>query len=420
MRTDKITLREYAESMVAVFGDNAKVAMCFLVAACFKDIIMERLRFFPILHLHGPRATGKTEMGRSLASFFTDSPKIIGAMSRRTAEELADALSDKSNVIVHLDDYKNDIDLSKERVLEYVYQGQIRYRNTVRRTIVGVAVTSGQELPDVNGELFKRMAILEFPERSFQEDAETKLLELYDIRNSGLTHLPGEITKHEEYFRERFTENWEETLIDMEVLDLELVSNRKILENWAVALSAFHCLEDRLDLPFTYQEARYICRDMCVRQNALDNSHEIVSKFWTTVGVLAESRVILAGEHYKVLPGGLLNVLEFSFPLELDGEYLFVSIQKVARLYERVCRASSRKVITPNVLWLYLEQSPEFLGTVSGMTYKRFAPAGREARYEEPGPAMVFDYGLLVYKYDLDLKASESAGQGQDYEGTRP
>lgn len=420
MKTDKITLREYAESMVAVFGDNAKVAMCFLVAACFKDIIMERLRFFPILHLHGPRATGKTEMGRSLASFFTDNPKKFGFISNREAEELADALSDKSNVIVHLDDYKNDIDLSKERVLEYVYQGQIRYRNTVRRTIVGVAVTSGQELPDVDGELFKRMAILEFTKKSFSEDDALRFLVLRGILDSGLTHLTGEITKHEEYFRERFTENWEDTLIDMEVLDLELVSNRKILENWAVVLSAFHCLEDRLDLPFTYQEARYICRDMCVRQNALDNSHEAVSKFWTTVGVLAESRVMLAGEHYNVLPGGRLNVLESSFPLELDGEYLFVPISKVARLYERVCRASSRKVITTNVLWDYLEQSPEFLGTVPGMTYKLFAPAGQEAPHEEAGPVMVFDYGLLRNAYDLDLKASEPAGQGQDYEGTRP
>ena len=53
-----------------VFGENASVAFCYLLATLFRDIIFRRTRHFPILNLFGEKGTGKTTLAVSLQSFF--------------------------------------------------------------------------------------------------------------------------------------------------------------------------------------------------------------------------------------------------------------------------------------------------------------------------------------------------------------
>lgn len=50
-----ISLKEYFSKLVGVFGDNAKVGICFLLATLFRDIITGYTKSFPILNLFGPK-----------------------------------------------------------------------------------------------------------------------------------------------------------------------------------------------------------------------------------------------------------------------------------------------------------------------------------------------------------------------------
>ena len=56
-----------------MFGDNAKIGICFLIASLFRDLIVNVTTSFPILNLFGPKGSGKSELAHSLTSFFIPS-----------------------------------------------------------------------------------------------------------------------------------------------------------------------------------------------------------------------------------------------------------------------------------------------------------------------------------------------------------
>lgn len=53
-----------------VFGENASVAFCYLLATLFRDIIFRCTRHFPILNLFGEKGTGKTTLAVSSSPSF--------------------------------------------------------------------------------------------------------------------------------------------------------------------------------------------------------------------------------------------------------------------------------------------------------------------------------------------------------------
>ena len=258
MKNDKITFRECAEKMIEVFGDNAKVGLCFLVAATFRKIIRDELSFFPILHLYGTIATGKTEMGHSLTSFFDTCPQRLN-INNMTEWELADVMSEKSNVIVHIDEYRNNINARKKENLKGIWHGSV-FNKGERKAVNSACIMSGQDIPDIDEALFNRMLVLKFPKASFTEDNAAKLKELQTICKNGVTHLPVQIMNYREYFREYFIKNWNEVLADMtRLVHVTNTCEDRILKNWAVLLSSFRCMEMMIKFPMSYYEMLEIC-----------------------------------------------------------------------------------------------------------------------------------------------------------------
>ncbi|MBO5500236.1 MAG: toprim domain-containing protein, partial [Bacteroidales bacterium] len=151
--TSSITLNEFAAKLIGVFGDNAKVGLCFLLATLFKDIVTSVTTSFPILNLFGPKGTGKSEMGHALVSFFMpnyEAPNINSS----TKAALAEVVAEVSNAIVHLDEYKNNLDLDKREFLKGIWDGTGRSRinldNDKKRETTAVdsgVIMSGQEMP---------------------------------------------------------------------------------------------------------------------------------------------------------------------------------------------------------------------------------------------------------------------------------
>lgn len=125
-------MREYSDKLVQVFGDNAKVGICFLLASLFRDIIVGQTKSFPILNLFGPKGSGKSELGHSLMSFFiikNTPPNIQNA----TIAALGDAVAQCANSLVHIDEYKNSIDLDKREFLKGIWDGTGRSRMNMDR-----------------------------------------------------------------------------------------------------------------------------------------------------------------------------------------------------------------------------------------------------------------------------------------------
>ena len=105
-----------------VFGENASVAFCYLLATLFRDIIFRRTRHFPILNLFGEKGTGKTTLATSLQSFFLHGvdPPNLGVTS---VPAMNDRVSQAVNTLAVLDEYKNDLDIRKIAYLKGLWGG---------------------------------------------------------------------------------------------------------------------------------------------------------------------------------------------------------------------------------------------------------------------------------------------------------
>lgn len=117
-----IKLYDFAAQLIKVFGDNAKIAFCYLLATLYRDVIFNRTRHFPILNLFGEKGTGKTTLATSLQSFFIHSvdPPNLGVTS---VPAMNDRVSQAVNSLVVFDEYKNDLDVRKIAYLKGLWGG---------------------------------------------------------------------------------------------------------------------------------------------------------------------------------------------------------------------------------------------------------------------------------------------------------
>lgn len=441
LETNNITLGEYSQMLVTVFGDNAKVALGFLLATLFKDIITHITTAFPILNLFGPKGTGKSQLGHSLTSFFyTDytAPNLAGS----TKAALAEAVAEVSNAIVHLDEYKKDLPPDKQEILKGIWDGTGRTRinldNDKRRETTAVdcgVIVSGQEMPTADIALFSRMIFLTFSKTTFSDEEKRNFETLNRIEKRGLSHLTAQILSKRNIVATRYREAWDDTVSDLSDRVRTSAVEDRTLKNWATILAAIRVLDGELSLPFTYPEMLELCAGMCIDQNSKTRQSNEMAGFWETVENLVGSSKAWIEADYRILPGGRRIKTRESKQQGQDVElnphrrYLFVNFNRLSSLYLKEGRDAQR-VIPKDSLKYYLEHSSEYVGTVPSMKFKMidnqlgYTPSDASLAKTRTTTAMVFDYDAVAEHYSISLEVgigyniAESPEPPQEAAGT--
>ncbi len=287
-----ISFRKYTDKLIEVFGNNAKVGVCFFLATLFKDVVTITSKNFPYLNLFGPKGSGKSELGHSLMSFFiisNDPPNLSSA----TDAALADTVAQCANALVHIDEYKNSIELNRREFIKGLYDGVGRTRMNMDRdkkretTAVDCGVIiSGQEMMTVDIAMFSRALFLTFNTSDFSFEAKRKFDELVAIRNLGCSHLVLEILKHRKRVEADFSANYRAAMADLlATIENDRVEDR-IFRNWVIPLAIFRTLAGVIDVCFDYREMLSICIDGIMRQNKECKSTNEIATFWAVVDFL--------------------------------------------------------------------------------------------------------------------------------------
>lgn len=261
----EVSLRTYTDKMIEVFGDNAKVGICFLLATLFKDIVTAKTKNFPILNLFGPKGSGKSELGHSLMSFFiinNDPPNLSSA----TDAALADAVAQCANALVHVDEYKNTIELSRREFLKGLYDGVGRTRMNMDRdkkretTAVDCGVIlSGQEMPTIDIAIFSRLLYLTFDKSEFSIEAKRRFDELKTMRDLGCSHMVLQLLRHRKRVEADFVSNYNTAFSDISAAIEGAGVEDRIFRNWVIPLAIFRTLEGVIDVGFDYKSMLGIC-----------------------------------------------------------------------------------------------------------------------------------------------------------------
>ena len=419
-----IKLHDYVGRLMEVFGENASVAFCYLLATLFRDIIFRRTRHFPILNLFGEKGTGKTTLATSLQSFFLHGvdPPNLGVTS---VPAMNDRVSQAVNTLAVLDEYKNDLDIRKIAYLKGLWGGGGQTKKNTNtdgmaaQTIVttGVALC-GQDKPTQDMALYTRVIFLAFSKTSFNQNEKRAYEDLVSVCNMGLTHLTLEILGHRELFEKNFPEIYSITKRELAAkLENETIHDR-IFGNWVIPLATFRTLETVIDVPFSYAELFETAVKGIRNQNELAQESSEIADFWSMLQGFQTSGKCIEKAHYRIRYMKSFRPLSVKEDIEFKEArpILYLNTAAVASLFNSRNAGSTSNRSNWSTIMSYLKSHASYLG----LKQDRFTillPSGlpdytidivngeqvKKVKVNRP-KALCFDYLQLKETFGLDLE----------------
>lgn len=437
-----IKLYDFAVQLVKVFGDNAKIAFCYLLATLYRDVIFNRTRHFPILNLFGEKGTGKTTLATSLQSFFIHSvdPPNLGVTS---VPAMNDRVSQAVNSLVVFDEYKNDLDVRKIAYLKGLWGGggqTKKNQNTdgmAAQTIISTGIAlCGQDKPTQDMALFTRVLFLAFSKTSFSKPERDAYEDLVAMCSLGNTHLTLEVLGHRQLFEKNFSNAYSLTKSELsKIVEGEKIHDR-IFGNWIIPLAAFRTLESVLSLPFSYNDLLTVAVAGMRLQNETAQESSEMGDFWEALqGFHTQGRAIDKAHfrikwHRTFRSTTMKEDMIFAEPTPV----LYLNSAAVAGLFNgRGASNATANRSNWSTMLSYLRSHPSFLGlkqdrftillangtpdytfeTVNGTQTKKM-------KVNRP-KAMCFNYAMLKDEFGLNLETeviSETEELAEDAEPT--
>lgn len=417
-----ISLHDFSQRVIDVFGNNGKIGICFLLASLFRDLVYPIKNCFPILNLFGLKGTGKTSLATTLQSFFIhgyDPPSI----SNSSIPSMNDRVSQVTNAMVVLDEYKNDLDERKIAYLKALWGGTGQVKKNVNgdgktgNTIVTAAVCMcGQDLPTRDIALYSRVIHLTFTRPSFSNEERRRFDDLKEMSNLGNTHLAIEVLNRRGAMEKRYrpTHSLVRKELAMALCDEEIED--RILDNWVVPLAAYRTLEPELDLPMTYHDLFNITVDGIRYQNEGCRKNTEMAEFWEIIDSLHSQGRIIDKAHFNIKYLTSFRAINSPEAMEFGKAkpILFLNTAAVSSIYaSRVIGGGSRSSNWATVM-TYLKVQPSYLGLKQDR-FNLLLPNGsfdytidghvRKIKVNRP-KALCFDYTMLKDKYSINLESA--------------
>ena len=429
-----IPLLQFTSQIFRVFGDNGRIGFCFLLATLFRDIVTAETRSFPILNLFGPKGSGKSELGHTLMSFFI-AGNVPPNIQNATLPALNDTVAAVANALVHIDEFKNDIDLYKREFLKGLWDGTGRTRMNMdldkkkeTTSVDAGIILSGQEMATADIALFSRFIYLTFDRSEFSKEEQMEYNRLKELRALGVSHLTLQLLRHRKKMEVEFKDIYRltQTEIDAE-LEGERIEDR-IKNNWLIPLSVLRTLEGGLGIDIHYEDMKPVVLEGIRRQNAECKSNNELAGFWNTVKyLLSEGEIVNGGDFIiKNMTGLKTDIANVEWPKA--KRVMFLQRSRIFKLYKRLNKQTDEVGIPEASLRYYLEKSREYLGEKKSVRFKCFLKGGvpkmrqsnllgekcRQA--EEVQRAYCFDYDELEKNYHINLMENVENQKDSDIE----
>ena len=358
-------------------------------------------------------------------------------VDKRTLEFILTDQQEDSNV--HIDEFKNGIDIKKIEMLKDCWGGYGRCKMNMdkdkkreqARVDCGIILT-GQEMPTIDVALFTRLIFLTCEKQHHSQEERERFTDLLHCRQMGVTHITLQILSLREQFKANFSEAMKKAEADIRSRLGERKPTDRIEKNWIVPLSAFLSLDGLLDLPFQYGHLLELCVSGIVRQDRLCVKTDELSRLWDIISsahqkgifVCEQNYVIKARDRIKVTKDKGKEELTFILPRKI----LMVRKDSMLNTYRQLGKQMDEKLLPSESLLHYLQNTPEYFGrAVSPERFKSFNSNGQPiqelvtdndnsklvTKYQQDRP-LCFDYAMVSERYGISLESF--AGEQEKFE----
>lgn len=296
-----VTINEWSRRMKEVHGNNGMMAVAFLCAALYRDIIFRKFSFFPHLNMFGPSGSGKTFICRSIMALFGRSnqhdPFMLPA---GTAVAFKRRLAQVANGIIWFDEYSNSVPFHRVEALKNAYdgagheKGKMSNDNRTSTTKVKSALLiSGQQQPTQDIALFKRVISLNFKSGKNTLEKQIRAKELKALEDTGqFTQITQYLLGFRDLIEEKFSVEVERLRVAFnKQLDKDghFVEDR-ITTNHLIPLAIFNILRQELDFGFTIDDLTAFTYQNIIQQSEAIFSEDELSIFWRILEYLHDSK----------------------------------------------------------------------------------------------------------------------------------
>ncbi|MCB9296306.1 MAG: PriCT-2 domain-containing protein [Lewinellaceae bacterium] len=345
------TFKEWGLQLVKTFHDNAKIGICFVVAAAFRDVVFAHANCFPLLFLFGPKGTGKTTFRQAMRRLFGNyGPNdAIGLESASSPRGFSRKLAQVRNGLEAFEEYKNRIDKNLIGMLKNVYDGigyeraQTSNDNRTHATLVNSAVIlGGQEMPTKENALFSRVLMLTFSKTKFDDGEKAAFRGLEEMISAGLGNVLLEILRHREVVAAQFGFEFSTVYGHLRRDGKTNHLDERTLANVAAILAPFRVLSGLLDFPFDYEAIYRLMREKVIEQHDQMTKTSEVSEFWQIIDS-EEGQSFFRGTHYVV-----------------RGEHLYLDFNRAFKIYKEQAIKQQLNHLDKATLESYLTMQPYF------------------------------------------------------------
>lgn len=307
----ELTFNKWFAIFHRAYREHAILGACFFICSLFRDIIFHEAKFMPILFAKGAAGSGKSSFARFLTALFGQPQGEITLRGNSTKKALTRKMSQKSNAILWLDEFKNDLEEKLKDNLVSFYDGGGYERanndggNGTNKVDIKSALTlTSNYMPD-DPVFFSRLIYVAIEKQAFTEEQSLAYDELKDMSNSiNMSQIAVDILQHRELIEKEFKETYRSTKKFFK--DTLPKINDRYYDNYA-------CLITPALILLQHKKIRMVKMDFVndlgeIARNAIRWQFNLMQEndnsvdFWNTLDVLVNTdRTVRCGVDFKFL-----------------------------------------------------------------------------------------------------------------------
>ncbi|MES2487585.1 MAG: DNA primase [Bacteroidota bacterium] len=406
-KESELTFNQWMDMMYKVYEpEKAMVGIAFVIAALFRDIIVNQFSSFPHLFLTGQRQSGKTKFSESLTFLFTPGQKSFD-LNTGTMVGFFRRVSKIKNIVIGLEEYTDIIQEVKFQTLKAAYDNRGRETGSISGGDKGTTLTKVQSACIIlsqylstrdDNSLPSRSIPLGFVERNYSPEEKVVFSRLKAFERKGMTSLLVEILQYRSIIESGLS-------VTIEKLNRSLNQNIKgdmmerMLDNFVAIMAPVELLFKKFNFPFSWKEFETTCCEMIVSASSMIHETEGTASFWRTLEYLLDQRRIVDRREFILEPKQVFKYTDSKGkPQEYTNPHgdkiLFLRLGKVHQDYvETVSKRKGEEPIGEATLREYFKSKAYYIGAVKSMHFDT-----------GPGSCYAFNYTKMQEQGTLNLE----------------
>lgn len=414
-RKSPVDLTTWMHHFINVYGfEKGSIGLAFLFSASIRSHICKTSRL-PMLGLFGEKGSGKSQLGESLSAFFFNDMPAFN-LQNGTLPGFSRRLERTRDTIVFLEEYNDNVKPEIWQSMKSGYDNvgrEIGSRTGDNRTKISKVNSSiiyaGQYLPVIDdGSVAERTIVLNFLKKmaddyTLEEKESFRLLKSWE--KQGINSLILDVLEHKPTLTAKYNEVVNQIEIELRKSMKDIEYSERMMTNYTVLLAPIKILEDKINLPFTYDKFFEHCKNEIIETSDLVTEIGGMSDFWDSFNYLAQrGGKLMEDEDYMIdrvhEVRGYKKVKGVKVPDLYENknrdEILFIDFDRVyIAIHEHMSKLDGKTMIGKSTLRNYFRSKKYFLkSSVSQRLGKK------------PSSCYTFNYtemermGILNVKFD--------------------